>query len=72
MAQYNLLCAKVDDMIWKAKSNYYQNKAKSVRTCDPAKWYKAIYDPSGVSTRQDGLLANSVSSEAALAEKLQT
>ena len=72
MAQYNFLCAKVDDMIRKAESNYYQNKAKSFRTCDPAKWYKAIYDLSGVSTRQDGLLANSVSSEAALAEKLQT
>ena len=51
MAQYNLLCAKVDDMIRKAKSNYYQNKVKSFRTCDPAKWYKAIYDLSGVSTR---------------------
>ena len=59
-------------MIREAKSNYYQNKAKSFRTCDPAKWYKAIYDPSRVSTRQDGLLSNPVSSEAALAEKLQT
>ena len=72
MAQYNLLSAKVDDIIRKANSNYYQNKAKSFRTCDPVKWYKAIYDLSGVSTRQDGLLANSVSSEAALAEMLQT
>ena len=72
MAQYNPLCAKVEDMIKKAKSNYYQNKAKSFRTCDPAKWYKAIYDLSGVNTRQGGLTANSVVSEAAIAEKLQT
>ena len=26
MAQYNLLCGKVDDMIRKAKSNYYQTR----------------------------------------------
>ena len=71
MAQYNLLCAKVEDMIKKAKSNYYQNKAKSFRTYDPAKWYKAIYDLSGVSTRRDVLTASSATSEAALAEKLQ-
>ena len=49
MAEYSLLCAKVDDMIKKAKSNYYQNKAKSFSACDPAKWYKAIYDLSGIS-----------------------
>ena len=66
MAQYDLLCAKVEYMIRKAKSNYYQNKAKSFRTGEPAKWYKAIYDLSGVSTRQDGLTANSVITEAAL------
>ena len=58
-------------MIKKAKSNYYENKAKSFRTYDPAKWYKAIYDLSGVSTRRDVLTASSVTSEAALAEKLQ-
>ena len=38
MAQYNLLCAKVEDMIRKAISNYYQNAAKSFCTCDSAKF----------------------------------
>ena len=71
MAQYNLMCAKVEDMIKKAKSNYYENKAKSFRTYDPAKWYKAIYDLSGVSTWQDDLTTSSVTSGAALAGKLQ-
>ena len=72
MAQYNLLCVKVGDMIRKAKLNYYQDKAKSFRTCDSGKWYKAIYDLSGVSNRQDGLTANSEINDAALAEKLIT
>ncbi len=34
MSQYNLLSAQVEDMIRKAKSNYYQNKAKTFRTSD--------------------------------------
>jgi hypothetical protein len=64
MSQYNLLSAQVEDMIRKAKSNYYQNKAKTFRTSDLAKWYKAIYNLSGVTV-------NSMGSEAALAEKFQ-
>jgi hypothetical protein len=54
MYQYNLLSAQVEDMIRKAKSNYYQNKAKTFRTSDPAKWYKAIYNLSGVSSQHEG------------------
>ena len=71
MSQYNLLSAQVEDMIRKAKSNYYQNKAKTFRTSDPAKWYKANYDLSGVNSQHEGLTANSMVSEAVLAEKLQ-
>jgi hypothetical protein len=71
MSQYNLLSAQVEDMIRKAKSNYYQNKAKTFRTSDPAKWYKAIYNLSGVSSQHEGLTVNSMGSEAALAEKFQ-
>ena len=71
MYQYNLLSAQVEDMIRKAKSNYYQNKAKTFRTSDPAKWYKAIYNLSGVSSQHEGLTVNSMGSEAALAEKFQ-
>ncbi len=37
MSQYNLLSSQVEDMIRKAKSNYYQNKATIFRTSDPAK-----------------------------------
>ncbi len=44
---------------------------KSFRTSDPAKWNKAIYDLSGVNSQHEGLTANSMVSEAALAEKLQ-
>ena len=68
MSQYNLLSAQVEDMIRKAKSNYYQNKAKTFRTSDPAKRYKAIYNLSGVSSQHEGLTVNSMGSEAALAE----
>ena len=71
MSQYNLLIAQVEYMIRKAKSNYYQNKAKTFRTSDPAKWYKAIYNLSGVSSQHEGLTVNSMGSEAALAEKFQ-
>ena len=71
MSQYNLLSAQVEDMIRKAKSNYYQNTATTFRTSDPAKWYKAIYDLSGVNSQHEGLTANSMVSEAVLAEKLQ-
>ncbi|CAB4039279.1 Hypothetical predicted protein, partial [Paramuricea clavata] len=71
MSQYNFLSAQVEDMIRKAKSNYYQNKAKTFRTSDPAKWYEAIYNLSGVSSQHEGLIVNSMGSEAALAEKLQ-
>ncbi len=71
MSQYNLLSAQVEDMIRKAKSNYYQNKAKTFRTSDPAKWYKAIYDLSGVNSQHEGLTANSMVSEAVFAGKLQ-
>ncbi|CAB3992350.1 Hypothetical predicted protein, partial [Paramuricea clavata] len=60
MSQYNLLSAQVEDMIRKAKSNYYQNKAKTFRTSDPAKWYKAIYNLSGVSSQREGLTVNSM------------
>ena len=71
MSQYNLLSAQVEDIIRKAKSNYYQNKAKTFRTSEPAKWYKAIYNLSGVSSQHEGLTVNSMGSEAALAEKFQ-
>ncbi|CAB3982004.1 Hypothetical predicted protein [Paramuricea clavata] len=71
MSQYYLQSAQVEDMIRKAKSNYYQNKAKTFRTSDPAKWYKAIYNLSGVSSQHEGLTVNSMGSEVALAEKFQ-
>ncbi|CAB3977333.1 Hypothetical predicted protein [Paramuricea clavata] len=71
MTQYNLLSAQVEDMIRKAKSNYYQNKAKTFRTSDPAKWYKAIYNLSEVSSQHEGLTVNCMGSEAALAEQFQ-
>ncbi len=71
MFQYNLLSALVEDMIRKAKSNYNQNNAKTFRTSGPAKWYKAIYDLSGVNSQHEGLTVNSMVSEAVLSEKLQ-
>jgi hypothetical protein len=62
MSQYNLLSAQVEDMIRKAKSNYFQNKAKTFRTSDHAKWYKAIYNMSGVCSQHEGLTVNSMGS----------
>ena len=60
-------------MIQKAKMNYYQNKAKTLSTHDPARWYKAIYALSGTNTQQNGATEDSMSKEEAfdVAEKLQ-
>ncbi|CAB4020778.1 Hypothetical predicted protein [Paramuricea clavata] len=71
MSQYNPLCVQVEDMIRKTKSSYYENKAKTFRTSDSAKCFKAIYNLSGVSSQHEGLTVNSTCSEAALAEKCQ-
>ena len=40
--KYVALCAKVADLISKAKRRYYQDKAKNNRVYDPAKWWELV------------------------------
>ena len=69
--KYEALCAKVADLISKAKRRYYQDKAKNNRVHDPAKWYRSIYQPAGANSARNDLAASSESELQELSEKLQ-